>query len=43
MTVLENILKKTINHKGTIKSTELGIKANNGLILPCGITARWEK
>ena len=43
MTVLENILKKTINYKGTIKSTELGIKANNGLILPCGITARWEK
>lgn len=43
MTVLENILKKTIKIKGNIKSTELGIKANNGLILPCGITARWEK
>ena len=43
MTVLENILKKTINRKGTITSTELGIKASNGLILPCGITARWEK
>ena len=42
MTVLENILKKTIKYKGNIKSTELGIKANNGLILPCGITARWE-
>lgn len=43
MTVLENILKKTINKKGTIKSSELGINANNGLKLPCGITARWEK
>jgi len=43
MTVLENILKKTIKCKGSIKSTELGIKANNELILPCGITARWEK
>lgn len=43
MTVLENILKQTISHKGKIYSTELGIKAKNGLILPCGITARWEK
>ena len=43
MTVLENILKKTIKYKGNIKSTELGVKANNGLILPCGITARWER
>ncbi len=43
MTVLENILNKTISKKGIIKSTELGIKANNGLVLPCGITARWEK
>ena len=43
MTVLENILKKTIKFKGKIVSTELGIKANNSLILPCGITARWEK
>lgn len=41
MTVLENILYK-IMPKGYITSTELGIKANNGLILPCGITARWE-
>ena len=43
MTVLENILKKTIKYKGTIKSTELGIKTNSNLVLPCGITARWEK
>ena len=43
MTVIENILKKTIKYKGNICSTELGIKANDGLILPCGITARWEK
>ena len=43
MTVIENILKKAIKYKGNICSTELGIKANDGLILPCGITARWEK
>ncbi len=43
MTVIENILKKTIKYEGSIKSTELGIKANNGLILPCGVTARWVK
>ena len=43
MGVLENILKKTIKHQGKIVSTELGIKANDGLVLPCGITARWEK
>ncbi len=42
MTVLENILNKTIKIKGKITSTELGVKANDGLILPCGITARWE-
>lgn len=42
MTVLENILNKTINKEGTITSTELGVKAKDGLILPCGITARWE-
>ena len=43
MTVLENILYKTIKNSGNITSTELGIKAKNELILPCGITARWEK
>mgnify|MGYP004526203719 FL=1 len=43
MTVLENILRKTIDKPGIITSTELGVKANDGLILPCGITARWEK
>ena len=42
MTVLENILSKTIKYQGEISSTELGIKAKNGLILPCGITARWD-
>lgn len=44
MTVLENILQLTVAQKysGTISSDELGIKANNGLILPCGIYARWE-
>ena len=41
-TVIENILHKTITKKGTITSTELGIKAKNNLILPCGNTTRWE-
>jgi 23S rRNA (cytosine1962-C5)-methyltransferase len=41
MTVLENILKKTINKDGNIVSTELGFSCKD-LILPCGITARWE-
>lgn len=44
-TVLENVLNLTINnqHPGLITSDELGIKASNNLILPCGIYARWEK
>ena len=44
MTTLENILKMTVNSKfdGTIEKDEIGLKANNGLILPCGIYARWE-
>lgn len=42
-TVLDNILKKTIKKKGIITSHELGIKASDGYVLPCGITARWEK
>ncbi len=41
MTILENILKKTINKDGNIVSTELGFCCKD-LILPCGITARWE-
>ena len=41
-TVIENILHKTITKQGTITSTELGIKAKNNLILPCGNTTRWE-
>lgn len=41
-TVIENILHKTITKEGTISSTELGIKAKNNLILPCGNTTRWE-
>lgn len=40
--VLENILKLTIKNKGTISSNELGFLDKNGLILPCGITTRWE-
>jgi len=42
-TVLENILTLTIPKKGTILSEELGFKDNQGLILPCGITTRWQK
>lgn len=41
--VLENILKLTIKNKGTISSNELGFLDKEGLILPCGITTRWEK
>lgn len=43
--VLENILNITVgnSYKGNITSYELGIKGRNGLILPCGETARWEK
>lgn len=46
MTVLENILRLTVNekHAGIISSDELGINMKNSeLILPCGIYARWEK
>ena len=42
MTVLENILHKTIKENGIITSTELGFSGKSDLILPCGITARWE-
>ncbi len=46
MTVLENILKLTINkkYKGYISSDELGIiEENSDVVLPCGVYARWEK
>lgn len=46
MTVLENILKLTVNQKfkGHISSDELGIPIeDSNLILPCGIYARWER
>ena len=46
MTVLENILRLTVNKKkeGTISSDELGLPMkDSNLILPCGIYARWEK
>lgn len=44
-TVLENVLLKTVEkkYKGYISSDELGLKAINNMILPCGIYARWEK
>lgn len=45
-TVLENLLYLNINNKftGLVTSHELGLPMkNSNLILPCGITARWEK
>lgn len=42
--VLNNILKIVLGEKpGNITSGELGIKAKNGFILPCGVYARYEK
>lgn len=42
--VLNNILKIVLGEKpGNITSGELGIKAKNGLVLPCGVYARYEK
>jgi 23S rRNA (cytosine1962-C5)-methyltransferase len=44
-TILVNILELTINskYKGKITGDELGIlMENSNLVLPCGITARWE-
>lgn len=45
-TVLENVLKMTINKKieGNISSDEIGIiDHDNDLVLPCGIYTRWER
>ena len=43
--VMENILKLTVGsiYTGKIYYEELGIKSNNGLVLPCGVCARYEK
>ncbi len=42
--VLDNILRMFFSDKkGTITSGELGIKAKNGLVLPCGVYGRYEK
>lgn len=43
--VVENILKLTVGQKfpGNICSYELGIKGENGLILPCGVCGRYEE
>ena len=42
--VLENILRMQIKNKGKYSSGEIGIPMkNSGLVLPCGIYARWEK
>ena len=44
-TVMENVLKITLGkkYKGTITSDEIGIPSKDGLILPCGATARYER
>lgn len=43
-TVLENLIKLNIQHKGKITSGEIGLPMkNSNLVLPCGIFARWEK
>ncbi|MBR2246602.1 MAG: class I SAM-dependent methyltransferase [Bacilli bacterium] len=44
-TVLKNLLTVTVNKKkkGNITCGEIGLKDNNGLVLPCGIYGRWEK
>ena len=41
-TVLENILKMTIKHKGTFSCGEIGLKSKDNIILPCGIYGRYE-
>ncbi|MBR5227186.1 MAG: class I SAM-dependent methyltransferase [Clostridia bacterium] len=49
-TIISNLLKVTFEEKrkdllknGNIKTNEIGIKAKtSGLILPCGITTKWE-
>ena len=43
-TILEDVLLLTVNNKyeGVVTSDEIGIKCENGLLLPCGIFARWE-
>lgn len=44
-TVLKNILNLTImkKYKGKLTCDELGIESKNGIILPCGVCARYEK
>ena len=43
-TILESVLKLTINKKGIISSDELCIPMqNSSLVLPCGSYTRWEK
>lgn len=42
-TVLANILKMQVQHKGNITNGEIGLPMKNSdMILPCGIYGRWE-
>jgi len=41
-TVVANVLKMTIKHKGVITSDEIGLPIkSSGMVLPCGATTRW--
>jgi 23S rRNA (cytosine1962-C5)-methyltransferase len=42
-TVMENILRLSIGNKGKFDSYEVGLKTDEGIILPCGCSALWTK
>ncbi len=43
-TIVENLLKLNIKNKGKFSTDEIGLNiTNNNLILPCGVTTKWEK
>ncbi len=42
-TIVENIMKLNIKKEGTFITNEIGLNiSKNNLILPCGVTTRWE-
>ena len=42
-TVMENILRLSIENKGKFDSYEVGLKTDEGIVLPCGCSALWTK
>ncbi len=42
-TVMENILRLSIGNKGKFDSYEVGLKTDEGIVLPCGCSALWTK